>query len=214
VTCFFAAFLCNLGKGVEGASELATQFVRRKLGKLRFSIAVVGSYVENEGEEGSKLFQLAEELGRELAKNDIRLVFAPERNVNSLPMIAAASCRRAGGRTLGVMYGTYFDAIEKGTLLLCTGLERGGPREFEMIRRADAVIAIRGGCEALMEMPLAILRGKPVIVIKGTGGWSDVFAERPFDEQGRERALTASTAQEAVELAIRALEARNHRKHD
>lgn len=70
-------------------------------------------------------------------------------------------------------------------MIIATGLERGGGREFSLVLSCDAIIAISGGSGTLNEIVVAYQANIPVIAVAGTGGWADKLAGEYID--GRKR---------------------------
>ena len=81
---------------------------------------------------------------------------------------------------------------------LAAGTERGGPRESILALSCDGLIAISGGSGTLTEMMVAYMNKKPVVVIEGTGGWSDKMANQFFDHRRKAKAIGAKTPEDAV----------------
>jgi hypothetical protein len=88
-------------------------------------------------------------------------------------------------------------------VVIVTGLERGGGREFVLINSCDAVIAIAGGSGTLTELAIAYQCDIPMVAVTGCGGWSQKLAGEYMDARNRRRVLPAATAKEAVDLALR-----------
>ena len=86
-----------------------------------------------------------------------------------------------------------------------TGL--GTARNLIYTRGCDAVIMIGGGAGTLNELTIAYQGHRSVVVIEGSGGWSDrirsVLVEGRFLDERRESEIHfASTASEAVAQAM------------
>jgi hypothetical protein len=108
--------------------------------------------------------------------------------------------------TIGVTYGKGKDIWDKDgntDVVIVTGLERGGGREFVLINSCDAVIAIAGGSGTLTELAIAYQSDIPMVALTGVGGWSEKLAGEFMDGRNRRRILGAATAKEAVEFAFR-----------
>ena len=69
-------------------------------------------------------------------------------------------------------------------------------------------------CFTLSNLPLSTqstsqsiqIIGKPTIIIKGSGGWANILAEEGLLRKFEVRPCVASSAREAVELALRMCE--------
>jgi len=88
-------------------------------------------------------------------------------------------------------------------VIIPTGMERGGGREFILSLACDAMIIINGGSGTLNEAVVAYQANIPVIALVGSGGWSDKLANTYLDSRKRIKIVPAKTAKEAVELAIK-----------
>ena len=127
--------------------------------KLRF-IAVIGG-----GDCSLQEAELAEEVGRELARHGAILV------CGGLGGIMEAACKGAnsqGGTTIGVLPGNNSEAANPYVQIpIVTGL--GEARNVIVVKSAQAVITIGGGYGTLTEIGHALRNGIPVI---GLNTWS------------------------------------------
>lgn len=165
-------------------------------------IGIMGSAADLEYPE--RVEKLAEELGAAIAKAGCTLVYGAEQDVDSLPTAAARGAAAAGGLTIGVTYGrsgTIYDP-DATSVVVRTGMDRGGGREFVLVSSCDAIIAIGGGSGTLSEIAIAYQANRPIVVLDGTGGWSEELAGRFLDARERVRIETAKTPEKAVERAI------------
>ncbi len=126
----------------------------------------------------------AEEVGRLIARRGGVTV------TGGLKGIMEAACKgakSAGGLTVGFLplmdpetANAYLD------LVFPTGLGRA--RNLLTARCCDALIMIGGSCGTLNEVTIAYAEARPIIVIEGTGGWSDklrvaLYEERYLDDR-------------------------------
>ena len=127
--------------------------------KPRF-IAVIGG-----GDCSPQEAELAEEVGRELARHGAILV------CGGLGGIMEAACKGAnsqGGTTIGVLPGNNSEAANPYVQIpIVTGL--GEARNVIVVKSAQAVITIGGGYGTLTEIGHALRNGIPVI---GLNTWS------------------------------------------
>jgi len=125
-------------------------------------------------------------VGRELGSRGVVLV------CGGLGGVMEAACRgakEAGGTTVGILPGTdRSDANEFVDVPIATGLGEG--RNAILVRSAEALIAIGGGCGTLPEIALALRRGNRVV---GLGTW-DIEGVEP-----------AGSPEAAVETVLREL---------
>jgi len=151
-----------------------------------------------------KIQKIAEDVGYWVAKSGATLFFGAEKDFDSLSTAACRGAKRAGGLTVGVTYGKGKKIFEKDSdVIISTGLERGGGREFVLVLSCDAIIAISGGSGTLTEMAIAYQDNIPIVVVEGTGGWSDRLAGDFIDSRQRVKIETAKTPKEAVEIALK-----------
>ncbi|MEI7749601.1 MAG: TIGR00725 family protein [Candidatus Moraniibacteriota bacterium] len=169
----------------------------------KFQIGVMGSVADLK--YGKEVEAIAEAVGRLVAESGNILVYGAEKDYDSLSTAAARGAKHSGGLTVGVTYGTGKDIWDKeGTtdVIISSGLERGGGREFVLVNSCDGVIAISGGSGTMNEMLVAYQLGIPVVVVTGTGGWADEMAGRYFDARERMKAVPAKSAEEAVSTIL------------
>ncbi len=129
------------------------------LNKKRF-IAVIGG-----SEPSTEEAQIAEEVGRELARRDAILV------CGGLGGVMEAACRGAqaeGGLTIGILPGESRQAANPYVQIpIVTGI--GYARNLAVVKSSQAVIAIGGSYGTLSEISHALQSGIPVI---GLNTWS------------------------------------------
>lgn len=169
----------------------------------KLQIGVMGSMADLK--YSNEIEKMAEELGRLIAKSGNTTVYGAEKDSDSLSTAAARGAKSAGGMTVGVTYGKGKDIWDKNEftdVIICSGLERGGGREFVLVNSCDAVIAISGGSGTINELSIAYQLDIPMVVMKGTGGWAEKMADQYFDGRNRRTCVGASTAEEAVASAL------------
>lgn len=126
---------------------------------MRPHVAVVGA-----GRATAEQEQLAEEVGRELARAGAVVV------CGGLGGVMEAACRGAkdgGGATLGILPG--LDRAQANPFVdvaVPTGL--GEARNALVVRAADALVAVGGEYGTLSEIALALKTGKRVVAL---GSW-------------------------------------------
>jgi uncharacterized protein (TIGR00725 family) len=150
-------------------------------------IAVIGG-----GRCDAAEYSLAESVGRLIGRRGAILVCG---GLAGIMEAAARGAKEAGGTTIGILPG--HDRTPANPYLdysITTGL--GHARNLAVVSSGDVVIAVGGGYGTLSEIGLAAKVGRPVVIL---GGW------RLQRDQGTEGIWYASTAEEAVSLAIEAL---------
>ncbi len=173
----------------------------------KLQIGVMGS--AQDLNYGDILRDLALELGREVARSGNIVVYGAEKDYDSLSTQAAKGAKQEGGTTVGVTYGKGKDIWEKEgftDILIVTGLERGGGREFVLVNSCDAIIAISGGSGTLTEMAIAYQSNIPIVVMAETGGWAEKLGGTHIDSRNRVMTEIATTPKEAVVKVLELIE--------
>jgi len=79
-------------------------------------------------------------------------------------------------------------------IVIATGLDVG--RNQIVVASGFAVIAIGGGAGTLSEIAIASQINKPVILLKGAGGWADRLHDDFLDERKNARIFHANTVED------------------
>jgi uncharacterized protein (TIGR00725 family) len=169
----------------------------------KLQIGVMGSMADLKYSQ--EIEKIAEKLGRLIAQSGNITVYGAEKDSDSLSTAAARGAKSAGGLTVGVTYGKGKDIWDKDEftdVIVCSGLERGGGREFVLVNSCDAVIAISGGSGTINELSIAYQLDIPMVVMKGTGGWAEKMADTYFDGRNRRLCIGAATPEEAIKIAL------------
>lgn len=175
------------------------QKVERKL-----QIGVMGSAADLK--YSKKIEKLAEEVGRLVAESGNITIYGAEKDYDSLSTAASRGAKKTGGLTVGITYGKGKDIYDKEgytDVVIPCGLERGGGREFVLVNACDGIITISGGSGTLTEIAIAYQLNIPVVVLVGSGGWSDKLAETYLDGRKRLKVISARTPKEAVDKVIK-----------
>lgn len=149
--------------------------------------------------------QIAYDIGKEIARSGNITVYGAEKDYDSLSTAASRGAKSEGGLTVGVTYGKGKDIWDKEgntDVIISTGMDRGGGREFVLVNSCDAVITVSGGSGTLTEIAIAYQSNIPVVVISGSGGWSDKLADTYLDSRKRVLAEKAVSAKEAVDKIL------------
>ncbi len=120
-------------------------------------IGVIGA-----GTCSDDVLQLAEEVGREIARRGAVLVCG---GLGGVMTAAAKGAKGAGGITLGILPGpSVRDANPYIDLAVATNM--GQARNAIIVQTAHALVAIAGGYGTLSEMALALKIGKTVVALR------------------------------------------------
>ncbi|MDD2917126.1 MAG: LOG family protein [Candidatus Gracilibacteria bacterium] len=135
----------------------------------------------------SDIDAMAFEIGKLIASLGCVMVYGAEKDSDSLSTSAARGAKSVGGLVMGVTYGktpdVWGEMKDLTDCMVCTGMERGGGREFVLVSSCDAIIAIGGGSGTLNEITVAYQKKIPIFVMKGTGGWADKLADQYLDDR-------------------------------
>lgn len=168
----------------------------------QLQIGIMGSAADLNFSDNALKF--AKNLGKLIAKSGNILVYGAEKGYTSLSTEAAKAASKNKGITVGVagvkdkkIFGEY-----RPTILINSGLEIGGGREFPLVLSCDVIIAISGGSGTLTEMAIAYQAGIPIIVVDKFGGWANKLSNRFIDNRKRLKCISVKTEKEALTKAI------------
>ena len=151
-------------------------------------VTVIGS----SGKIDEKTYSIAEKLGEILAQNKYIIVTGGRSGVMEA---VCKGAKKAGGLTIGILPGfTREDANPYVDIIIPTGL--GYARNAINVLAGDVVVAISGGPGTLSEIGLALAYNKPLIVLKGCGGVSELISKEGIKEYNIE---IANTPEEVLE---------------
>ena len=168
----------------------------------KIQIGVMGSAADLQYSDEELTF--AKDLGKIIAETGNILVYGAEKGYTSLSTEAAKVASQNGGITVGVAGGKDKNVFGefRPTVLINSGMEIGGGREFNLVLSCDVIIAISGGSGTLTEMAIAYQANIPIVGIDKFGGWAQKLSDQYFDDRKRLKCERAETAKEAVDLAI------------
>lgn len=159
---------------------------------MRTNIGVLGSRDTSDGN-----IAVARHLGEEIAGAGAVLICGGYSGVMGA---AAEGCRSQGGLAIGIL--PVLD--RKGCspdLEVAIPTSMGFGRNMLVASASDCVIAVGGNYGTLSEIAFALNYGRPVVVIKNTGGTADFMAGSPYDN-----VHVAEDAKEAVSCALSLVE--------
>jgi uncharacterized protein (TIGR00725 family) len=173
------------------------------------TIAVIGRAQRNEADAvAPETLRIAEAVGGLIAEAGAVLITG---GTSGVMEAASKGAKGAGGLVVGVLPGrdrrsanVYVD------IPMPTGL--GTARNIIDARAADAVIMIGGAAGTLNELTIAYAEGKPIVVIRGTGGWAErieavLYDGRYLDDRHVVPIDFADTPREAVVIALQRIDA-------
>ena len=168
----------------------------------KLQIGIMGSAADLKYSDEALAF--AKELGKLIAESNNILVYGAEKEYTSLSTEAAKVATKNGGITIGVAGGKSKKIFGKfrPTVLINSGLEIGGGREFTLVLSCDVIIAISGGSGTLTEIAIAYQAGIPIIVVDKFGGWAEKLSDKYLDDRNRLKCVRVSSPKEALDKAI------------
>ncbi len=172
----------------------------------RTTIGVIGNAARPGVDLPAALLDAAYAVGRGIAEADAVLVNG---GTGGVMEASASGAKSAGGFVIGFL--PHADASHANPYLdvaLPTGM--GTMRNILTARCCDALIMVGGGIGTLNELTIAYDVGTPVIVLRGSGGWSDrieaaLLEGRWLDERRTSELDFADDPKDAVAQALAAV---------
>ena len=141
--------------------------------RVKGQIGVIGG-----GTCSHEIYEIAQEVGREIARNGFSLVCG---GLGGVMEAACRGAREAGGITIGILPTTNKrDANPYVDLVIPTGL--GHARNVLVVHASDGLVAVDGETGTLSEIAIALKVGKPIVGIKT---W-ELEGRIPLAQGGRE----------------------------
>lgn len=141
-----------------------------------------------------KNLKIAEDVGREIAKSGAVLICGGR---GGIMRAAAKGCKKAGGLSVGILPMLDKTQCDADCLDVVLPTSLGYARNIFIASASDVLVAVDGNYGTMSEVTFALNYGRPVVVIKGTGGTADYLATGIFDVN------VAKDAKEAVKLAVK-----------
>ncbi len=161
----------------------------------RLQIAVLGSSKEI---CTKKAYQLAEEIGEEIAKIGAITVTGGGHGVMEAAMKGA---KKYNGITLGILpwgkiehYNRYCDVI------VATGI--GWSRDAINLNSCDGAIIVGGGAGTLNEATYAYIEDIPIVAMTTSGGMAESMAGIYFDVRKTEKVIGVKNPQAAIKRLL------------
>lgn len=168
------------------------------------TIGVIGKNEQHPNDVISDhMVAVAEAVGEAVARRGGILVTGARQGVMEA---ASRGAKKADGLTIGFLPSmNKADANPYVDVVFPTGLGRA--RNLLISRGCDALIMIGGSCGTLNELTIAYAEGRPVVVLRGSGGWADriltvLHKDRYLDEREIVEIGVADTPEAAVETAF------------
>lgn len=173
----------------------------------RFQVAVIGSAGPEEYAYKKPLKQMysaAEEIGFMLAENNCIVINGGKGGIMEA---VSKGAKRAGGITVAETSGNErFTANDYIDIEVVTGdIAFRGPSQ--LIGMSDVVISLGGGAGTLQEIAVAYRMAKPIVLLRGFGGWTDRLATRRFlDERKLIQFVVTDSVASAVTESIKLIQ--------
>lgn len=151
--------------------------------KKKVQIGLIGSAGNEEypfDKVKDKVYNLAYEAGRLIARKGAILVCGGKGGVM---LSACKGAKEEKGITVGVISGNKRLRSNKYVDIEVVSGICNYSEDALIISMSDGVIALGGGAGTLQELALAYKNRKPIVVIKGSGGWSDKLSNKYIDER-------------------------------
>jgi uncharacterized protein (TIGR00725 family) len=169
---------------------------------MTITIGVIGQG-EIGPDDAGQISNIAEAVGAAVARRGAVLVTGGRQGVMEA---ASRGAKGANGVTIGFLPTMdRADANPYVDIIFPTGLGRA--RNLIIARGCDALIMVGGGAGTLNELTIAYAEGRPVVVVRGSGGWADRIASvlydgKYLDERKIVEISISDGAEEAVAIAI------------
>ncbi len=144
----------------------------------------------------------AEKIGAGLIEGGLRIATGGLGGVMTAASRGARQCASwTDGRVIGVLPGLVAaDANPYVDVVVPTGMNYA--RNTILVAMADVVVAVGGGSGTLSEIALAWQHGKPIVALDLGEGWSARLAGERLDHRREDVVHRATSAEEAVRLAL------------
>ena len=141
--------------------------------------------------------EVAYRLGKLIAKNGGVIVCGGRGGVMEA---ACKGAKEEGGITVGIMPFEIDEANDYIDIAIPTNI--GNARNYFVSRTGDVTIAIGGRWGTLNEISFRMISGKPLILIKGTGGCVDELIKGNIMKGIQSDYILAESAEDAVKKAF------------
>jgi uncharacterized protein (TIGR00725 family) len=173
--------------------------------KLQIAVVCPAGKEEYPAGKTSKdfVYDLCEEVGFLLAKVGVVVITGGKSGGMER---ASKGAKKASGLTIGIVKGKdRFTSNPFVDVEVISGMTADGFDEFLLVNMSDALIVVGGGAGTLEEITLAYRNCKPIVAIKGTGGWADKTAGTFLDERKKIKVQEARNPEEAVKMTLRSI---------
>lgn len=161
---------------------------------MKKSISVIGSDYSDTNLTKHAI-KVAYELGKLIAKKNMILICGGK---GGIMKAVCKGAKEENGITVGIIPEHKNEANEYVDIPIITGM--GNRRNAIIAYTSDVVIAIAGRWGTLNEISYSMIFGRPLILIKGTGGIVDKLCKEKLNDMGYSRKIIiVNNAEEAIE---------------
>jgi len=171
-------------------------FLMWNIGIMSVILGVCGSS-SLDGPDAISIMQKAEQIGREIAKAGCILLCGGKGGVMEAVCKGATEKK---GLTVGLLPYSKSEANACVQVPLPTGM--GYKRNSLIIESAECIIAVSGNWGTLNEITFALVLGKPIVFLKDSGGFVDLFIQSDFIKQIESDFFVTDDPKKAVEKAV------------
>jgi uncharacterized protein (TIGR00725 family) len=155
----------------------------------KIQVAIVGDYGA-----GKKECDFAYEAGKVMAERDLTVLTGGKGGVMEA---AGKGALEKGGRVVGILPSAFpGESNEYCSIRIATGLGHG--RNAIIASSADIIVAIGGRAGTLTEIAFGWVFDKPIIAVKGFGGWSEELAGKIIDDRNQTPIYAVSSLQDLI----------------
>ncbi|MFH1771042.1 MAG: TIGR00725 family protein [archaeon] len=145
-----------------------------------------------------KAYEIAEEVGRELAKRRCITITGGGLGVMEAALKGA---KAEGGLTIAIIpWENIKKANDYADVVIATGI--GWSRDAINLNSCDGAIVVHGGAGTLNEVTYGYIIEKPLVAIKTSGGTAKKIAGTYLDIRKSRKIVSANSAKEAVEKVL------------
>jgi len=161
-----------------------------------YSLKKIVTIIGDSETSNEKELKFAEKLGEKLAEKGYIILTGGRGGIMEA---VSRGAKKVGGITVAILPST--DKKEANLYIdiaIPTGI--GWARNQIVVLSADVVIAIGGKSGTLSEIAYAWMYNKPIIAIRGFGGWSEKVSGLRIDDRRKDIILPASSIDEVLAI--------------
>jgi uncharacterized protein (TIGR00725 family) len=170
---------------------------------MKVTVGVIGKNEQHPNDKvDAHTMEAAETIGRLVAERGGVIVTGGRAGVMEA---ASKGAQQAGGLTIGFLPGMEKSGANPYVdIIFPTGLGRA--RNLLTARSCDVLIMVGGSTGTLNELTIAYAEARPVVILRGSGGWADrigpvLHQGKYLDERETVEIAFAATPEEAVQRA-------------